>query len=135
MIDFDPKETGGKALTIGFLLVVSVLYRDPTSALETVTASFQSGLYFLAFPIAGILAGVYAHVGGAYSAVLMFLSGSYLGVFGLALMFGGLLSPDPIGLLVGTGIVILVLAVVTLTGSLLRLTAFFRFESLDVSSE
>jgi hypothetical protein len=103
MIDSDPNETGGGALVIGFLLVLLVLYRNPASALETATASIQSGLYFLVLPIVGVVAGVYAIADGPYSALPLFFSGSYLGVFGLALTVGGLLSPDPIGLPLGIG--------------------------------
>jgi hypothetical protein len=128
MIDLDPTETGGGALTLGFVLVLVVLYRDPANELEVATISFRSVFYFLLLPVGGVFAGVYAVIDGPYSTVLLFDFGSYLGVFGLALTFGRLLASDPISLLLWIGITFLLLSVTALVASVRPLVAFFDWE-------
>mgnify|MGYP006948679574 FL=1 len=123
MTDFDPNETGGGALTVGFLLVLAVLYRNPANGLEAAMVGPQSVLYFLVFPAVGILAGVYAAIDGPYHTALLFFLGSYLGVFGLALTVGRLLAPDPISLSLWIGLALLPLSVTVLLASLQPLVA------------
>lgn len=126
MIDFNPRETGGGALVIGYLLVLLVLYRNPASGLEAATVNPQSVLYFVVLPVVGLLAGIYASVGGPYGAVPLFVLGSYLGIFGLALTLGYLLAPTPMGLPLVVGIVLLPLSIVALVASVLQLVASLR---------
>jgi hypothetical protein len=75
MIDFEPNETGGGALLIGFVLLTGALYRTPARGLEAATATPQSALYVLLLPIVGLLTGVYAYAEGPYSAIAVFVSG------------------------------------------------------------
>ncbi|MFB6192173.1 MAG: hypothetical protein ABEI11_02495 [Haloarculaceae archaeon] len=90
-----------------------MLYWDPAAGLEAATTNVRSAVYFLVLPVAGLVAGGYAYVGGPYAAVSSFLFGSYLDVFGLGLTLGRLLAPDPVGpvLAIGIGLAALVLAV------------------------
>lgn len=129
--DIDLNEVGGAALVVGFLLVALMLYRTPASGFETATANIRSVLYFLVIPLLGLFAGVYTYVGGAYGAVPLFLLGSYLGVFGVGLTFGGLLSQAPVGLPVAVGVASFLLAMVALVSSLLGLVASFRVNASD----
>lgn len=126
MFDFDPHQIGGGALVLGFVLVLAALYRNPTSGLAAATADPQSLFYFLVLPVVGLLAGGYSYLGGPFNAIPLFLLGSYLGVFGLALTFGTLLAPDPFGILLGLGLLLLTLSVVALVASVKRLAAFLQ---------
>jgi len=130
MIGFDRIETDGGTLVIGFVLVLGVLYRHPASGVEAATADPASLLYFAVLPVLGLVTGVYAALDGPYSTVPAFVLGSYLGVFGLALVFGTLLSPNPVGITTWIGLVLLALAVVALVASLLRVAASLRFGGL-----
>lgn len=130
MIDLDRIETDGGALVIGFVLALGVLYRHPVRGLEAATADPASLLYFAVLPVIGLISGVYAALDGPYSTVPVFVLGSYLGVFGLALVFGTLLSPNPVGITTGIGIALLALSVVALVASLLRVTKSLRFGGL-----
>jgi hypothetical protein len=130
MIGFDRIETDGGTLVIGFVLVLAVLYRHPARGVEAATAAPASLLYFAVLPVLGLVAGVYAALDGPYSTVPVFVLGSYLGVFGLALVFGTLLSPNPVGIITWTGLVLLALAVVALVASLLRVATSLRFGGL-----
>ena len=123
MTDLELNETGGGALILGFLLVLAVLYRNPANGLEAATVGRQSVLYFLVLPAVGMLAGVYAAIDGPYHTALLFFFGSYLGMFGLALTFGRLLAPDPIGLSLWIGLALLPLSVTVLLASLQPLVA------------
>jgi hypothetical protein len=135
MIGFDRIETDGAALMLGFALVLSLLYRNPVSGMDAIMADPASILYFGILPVVGLLSGGYAAFDGPYSAVLVLALGSYLGVFGLALTVGTLLSPPPVGIITGVGIVLLVLAVVALVTSLLHVAASVRFGTLGVPTE
>jgi uncharacterized membrane protein len=130
----DTNEIGGAALVAGFLVVLFVLYRDPVSGLDAATNGVATVVYFVVLPAAGVLAGVYAYTDGPYSVVPLFLLGSYLGVFGLALMLGSVLGPNPIGLPLGIGIVLLSLSLVVLVASVLRSTASVRLDFLQSPS-
>lgn len=86
-------------------------------------------------PVAGLLAGVYAYADGPYSVVPLFFLGSYLGVFGLALMLGSVLGPNPIGLPLGIGVVLLSFSLVALVAGVLRTTASVRLDFLRSPSD
>ncbi|MEF8840229.1 MAG: hypothetical protein V5A62_01200 [Haloarculaceae archaeon] len=130
----DTNEIGGTALVAGFVVVLVVLYRDPVSGLDAATDGAATVAYFVVLPVAGLLAGVYAYSDGPYSVVPLFLLGSYLGVFGLALTLGSVLGPNPIGLPLGIGIVLLSLSLVAVVASVLRSTASVRLDVLQSSS-
>jgi len=114
--------TGG-ALAGGFVLVVLLLYRDPASGVDAATASLPSLVYFVVLPAAGVLVGAYASAGGPYSALPVVLFGTYLGVFGLALALGSALAPEPAGLPLGVGLVVLALSLAALVGSVVRVAS------------
>jgi hypothetical protein len=132
MIDPNPTETGGGALVVGFLLVVLLLYRNPVAGLNAATVSVQSVLYFLVLPVVGILGGSYTYTDGRYSGVSLFLFGSYLGVFGLAVTLGSVLASGWIELSLWIGIGLLACSVTALAASVNRLVSLVRFE--DVTS-
>jgi hypothetical protein len=113
-------ELGGGALAIGSLLVLLVLYRDPASGIAAGTRGLQPAVYFLVLPVLGLLAGLYAAIGGPYGTVLLFLLGTYVGVFGLALTLGGLLTAGPVGFPLVVGLALLPLSLLALVSSLLR---------------
>ena len=135
MTDLDLNEAGSYALTVGFLLVLAVLYRNPANGLEAATVGLQSVLYFLVLPAVGILAGVYTAVDGPYHTALLFFLGSYLGVFGLALTFGGLLASDSVGHSLWIGLALLPLSVTALLASLQPLAASLPLGVLHPPSE
>ncbi|MEZ3117149.1 hypothetical protein RYH80_14635 [Halobaculum sp. MBLA0147] len=114
------ERTSGGSLVVGYLLVFVVLFRRPTVGLAAATASVPSTLYFLVIPTFGVIGGVYSYYGGVYGAVGAFVFGSYLGLFGLALTLGVGLSPEPVWSLVGVGVLLSCLSVVTLVGSVVR---------------
>lgn len=126
----DTNEIGGAVLVTGFLVVLLVLYRDPVSGVDAATDGVATVVYFVVLPVAGLLAGVYAYADGPYSAVPLFLLGSYLGVFGLALTLGSALGPNLLGIPLGVGVLLLSLSLVALVASVLRTTASVP---LDVS--
>lgn len=125
MIDVERTHAGPGALLVGYVLVFVVLYRRPASGVAAATASGQSLLYFLVLPGLGLVAGGYAVVGGPYGSVLQFGFGTYLGLFGLALTFGALLSPDSVGIVIAAGVLILGLAVASVVSSVLRVADVF----------
>lgn len=131
----DSNEIGGGALVAGFLVVLLVLYRNPVSGATAATDGVTTILYFAVLPVAGLLAGMYAYIDGPYSVVPLFLFGSYLGVFGVALMLGSVLGPNPVGLLLGIGILLLSLSLVVLVASVLRSTASVRLDFLRSFSD
>ncbi|WP_255152796.1 hypothetical protein [Halorarius halobius] len=122
----DTHEIGGGALVAGFLVVLLALYRDPVNGIAAATDGVATTVYFVVLPVAGLLAGVYAYTDGPYSVVPLFLLGSYLGIFGLALILGSVLGPNPVGLPLGIGVVLLSLALVALVAGVLRTTASVR---------
>lgn len=126
---------GGGALVAGFLGALLVLYRDPVNGIAAATDGAAATVYFVVLPAAGVLAGVYAYADGPYSGVLLFLLGSYLGVFGLALILGSVLGPNPLGLPLGIGVGLLSLSVVTLVASALRSIGSVRFDFLQSPSD
>lgn len=125
-MNLDPHEAGGSALVVGFLLVLAVLFRDPVSGLQAAFVAPHSVLYFLVFPVVGLGSGVYVYADGTYSGIALFLPGSYLGVFGVALIFGGLLTPNQGTPLVGVGIILLSSAIVSITASIRRFVSAYR---------
>lgn len=135
MIDADRIEKDGGALVIGFALLLAVLYRYPARGWEVATADPVSLLYFGLLPVVGLIIGVYAALDGPYSTVPVFALGSYLGVFGVALTVGTLLSPNPVGIITGIGTVLLAFSVVALVARLLRVATPFRFGALPDQSD
>ncbi|VTT86351.1 hypothetical protein DM2_2389 [Halorubrum sp. DM2] len=108
---------------VGYVLVLALLFRDPGSALVAATAEPEAAAYFLVLPTLGIFAGLYASLDGPLASAGLFAFGSYLGVFGLGLTFGALLSPTSAGLLLGVGLLGLALAVAALAASVLELAS------------
>ncbi len=113
----------GSALAGGFVLVLVLLYRDPPTGVDAATGGLASLVYFVVLPVGGVLAGAYAYADGPYSTLPLFLFGTYLGVFGLALALGSALAPTPAGLPLGVGLAVLALSLVTLVGSVVRVTS------------
>lgn len=132
-MDIDPHEAGGAALLLGFLIVLATLYRDPASGLATATVGPGAVFYFLVLPAAGLLCGGYVLLNGPYSGVPLFVLGSYLGVFGLGLLFGSLLAPGTDGLVLGVGLLLSGLATVALVASAWRLGAALGFGRFGAS--
>jgi hypothetical protein len=123
--------TGGIALAAASLLTLLVLHRTPASVVDAATAGLQQALYFVTLPAFGLLAGGYAATDRPYGAVPLFVLGSYVGTFGLGLVFGTLLTPGPAGPLLAVGLLLSSLAVVTLVASAGRLVAVLGFASLE----
>ena len=130
--DIDRNETGGTALVVGYSIVLVAIYRTPTSAFETATGSFGPTLYFLALPAAGILGGIYAYRDGPFGAAALFVLGSYLGFFGIALSFGALLSANPVGIPLGVGLLGVLCATLALVAGVLQVATFLPFGALGV---
>jgi uncharacterized membrane protein len=127
-------KVGGGALVAGFLGVLLTLYRDPVNGIAAATDGIATIVYFVVLPAAGLLAGVYAYADTRYSVVPLFLLGSYLGVFGLALILGSVLGPNRIGLPLGVGVALLSLSLVALVASVLRSIGSVRFDFLQFPS-
>lgn len=120
-LDPEPETVGGGALIAGFALLAVTLYgRDPSGAFGAATADVQGAVYFLVLPALGLSAGVFAYAGGPYAGVPLFVFGSYLGVFGVGVTFGALVTTAPSAALVGVGVALVALAVTALVASLLR---------------
>jgi hypothetical protein len=135
VIDVDHNETGGGALVVGYSIVLVAVYRTPTSAVETATASPGAALYFLVLPAVGILGGIYAYRDGPFGAVPLFVLGSYLGFFGLALSFGALLSANPAGIPLVVGLLGVLCAIIALVAGVLQVTGFLPFGALGVDAD
>jgi len=118
----DTHEIGGAALVVGYAALLAVLYQDPTTGIAAATAEPTALLYFLVVPVAGLLAGAYAYADGPFAVVPLFALGSYMGVVGVLVTFGSLLSPTPVGVVLGVGILLVVLSVATLVASVVRST-------------
>jgi len=117
---------GGGALAGGFLLVLLVLYRDPGRGFDVAAGDGQALLFFAVLPVVGILAGLYSYRGRPYSGVPLFLLGSYLGLFGLALALGSVLAQHPPLLPLAAGLLMLALSVVALAASVLQVIPFIE---------
>lgn len=120
---------GGAALVIGFLLILLLLFRDPTRVVPAATGGIQSLLFLLMFPIAGFVVGIYTYFDGPYNAGPVFLAASYLGVFGLTLIVG-FPSSGIIGVFQVLGFVLFALSVVAILLSLQRLAEVLGLGSL-----
>jgi hypothetical protein len=88
MPDIVTRRTGGLAVVVGYVLVFVLFFLDPTAGLSTATDSLTSTLYFLGFPTVGIVAGLYAVLGGTFSAVGLFVVANYLAIVGIGLSLG-----------------------------------------------
>jgi len=122
------RRRGGIVTLVGYLVVLAVLFRDPSRVLDA-ASTVQGVLFFLALPLAGLASGAYAAWGGPYSGVGLFVAGSYLAVVGLTFGFG-LVS---VSLAVSAvGFVLFVLAVVAVLAGFQALWAYFQ---IDVPGE
>jgi len=122
------RRRGGVATLVGYLVVLAVLFQDPSRVLEA-ASTVQGVLFFLVFPLAGLGSGAYAAWGGPFSGVGLFVAGSYLAVVGLTFGFG-LVSVSLAVSAVGLGL--FVLAVVAVLAGFQALWAYFQ---IDVPGE
>jgi hypothetical protein len=104
--------SGGVALVLGYALFLAVLFRDPASGIETVTATAQGVLFFLILPSLGLASGVYAYVDGPYQTAVVFVTASYLAM--VAITFALFLASR---LVTAVGVALFVLSTVALVGS------------------
>jgi hypothetical protein len=114
----------GAALLIGHAVVVAILYRDPATGIRQATRGIPAVVYFLLLPAGGMVSGGYALLGGSHSSVFVFVSGSYLGVVGIALALEGVASA-PIAL---AGVGVFVLSVVAIVASVRSFVAFLGLD-------
>lgn len=135
VIDLDHNETGGGALVVGYSTVLVAVHRTPTSAFETATGSLGPALYFLVLPAIGLLGGIYASRDGPFGAVPLFVFGSYLGFFGIALSFGALLSAEPAGISLVVGLLGVLCATLALVAGLVQVGSFLPFAALRVDAD
>ncbi|WP_018257364.1 hypothetical protein [Halomicrobium katesii] len=135
MSDLGRTERGGVVLVVGYAIVLLAVYRTPASAFETATASPEAALYFLVLPAVGILGGIYAYRDGPFGAVPLFVLGSYLGFFGLALSLGELLSARPLGVPLVAGLVGLLCATLALIAGLPTVDTVPRVGTLGVDTD
>jgi len=109
-----PTDAVAVALLSGYLLVLAVLFRDPSAALAAATATPAAAVYFLVLPAGGLLAAGYAALDGPAAVLPAGLAGTYLGVVGVGLAVRAALAPGA-GPLVGVaGVAAAALAVVAL---------------------
>lgn len=117
-------KTGGTAIASGFLLMLLLLYLDPSYTLTAATAGVRALLLLLVFPLTGLLVGLYSYLDGPHHGALLFLAGTYLGIVGLTMVVGFGLSPLRIQLLQAVGLVLFGLAVVAILVSVQRFASF-----------
>jgi hypothetical protein len=118
--------TAGVALLLGYALVLAILYQDPSTGIERATRELPATGYFVILPVAGIATGGYALLELPYRSVLVFFAASYLGVVGIALALGGVVSATTA--VAGAGVFALAtVAVVTAVRS------FIEFLGLDLA--
>jgi len=125
--DLAPDRAGGAALVAGTALVLLVVYREPSTGVETATADAGSLLLFVVLPVGAVIAGVYAVLGGPYAGAGLFAFGSYLGLMGLSTVLGNALSSGGAALLV-VGVVVVTLAVAALVASVVGFVDAVRFD-------
>jgi hypothetical protein len=120
--EIDRRDASGAALVGGFPVVIGALYApNPTVAVDAATAGPRAAASLVVLPVLGVATGIYAAASGPYSGVPVFCLGSYLGVFGISLAFGALAAGAVPPALLAAGVVLVGLAVVAITSSLLRL--------------
>lgn len=128
VIDFElSSETGGVAMVSGFLVVLVLLFIDPSYTLSTASTGLRALFLLLVFPVAGLLVGLYAYVDGPYHGVLLFLAATYLGIVGLTMVVGFGLSPMRVETLQGVGLLLFVLSLLAILVSVQRFAAFVGF--------
>jgi hypothetical protein len=109
------RKTGGVALVAGYVALLvgisAILVQDP-EARSVATGTAQGVLVLLVLPTLGLLGGGYTFRGGTWSGIVVFLSASFLAVFGIVLVFATGLARVLLGL------ALFALAVFALLGSL-----------------
>lgn len=124
MTDIVTRRTGGLTTIVGYVLVFIFIFLDPATGLATATDSFANALFFLGFPTAGIVAGLYAVLEGSFSAVGLFVVANILATFGVALSLG-FRSPALVTVL---GVVLFALAGFATLVSLRALWSYLRLD-------
>jgi len=114
------RRLGGYLTAAGYLLVLALLFRDPSRGLAA-AGTAQGLLFFVVLPAFGLLSGVYAALGGPFGGVGLFVAGSYLGVVGLTLGFALVPVPPLVSLL---GFVLFGCALLGVLASLQALWAY-----------
>jgi hypothetical protein len=76
---------GGLALIVGYVLVLGSLLASGLLGESTITNSGRQIALFLLPPLIGICSGLYVRFEYPYRTVIGFISGSYLGITGIAL--------------------------------------------------
>ena len=92
------RQLGGRLTTVGYLIVLALLFRDPSRGLAA-AGTAQGVLFFVVLPVVGLLSGIYAAFGGPFGGVGLFVAGSYLSVVGLTLGFALVPVSLPVSLL------------------------------------
>jgi len=123
MVDIVTRQTGGIAVVVGYALVFGLWFLDPAAGLAAATASLAQALLFLGFPVAGILAGIYAVFEGSFSAVGLFVVANYLATVGVTL---SLLTVTSLFVTV-LGVVLFGLAALAALVSLRALWSYLQF--------
>jgi TctA family transporter len=112
--DLEENRVAGGSLVVGFAAMIALLYRNPSAGFAAATADAMAVASFAVLPIAGLIAGAYVFADGPFETVLRFVFGSYLGIVGIGVAFGSLVSTIPNAVFLGLGFVMLGLAVVAL---------------------
>jgi hypothetical protein len=112
--DLDENRVAGGSLVVGFAVLIALLYRNPSAGFAAATVDAMAVASFVVLPIAGLLAGAYVFADGPSETVLRFVFGSYLGIVGIGVTFGSLMSMSPNAAFLLLGFVMLGLAVVAL---------------------
>lgn len=102
------------SLAAGFTAMLALLYRDPAAGIAAATVDGWAVISFVVLPAAGLLAGAYVAADGPYETVLRVVFGTYLGIVGIGVTFGSLLSPNPNVAFLFAGLAMLGSAVVAL---------------------
>jgi len=114
------RRRGGIVLFVGYLLLVVVLFRDPTRG-SVALASAGAAVAFVVLPALGLASGAYAFLDRPYAGVGLFVMGNYLAFVGLTLAFGF------VSVGVGVSITGFVLFVLALSSVLAGLFSLWRY--------
>ncbi len=136
MIDhLDENRAAAASLAVGFAAMLALLYRDPAAGLAAATVDGWAVVSFVVLPVAGLLAGAYVAAGGPYETVVRVVFGTYLGIVGVGVTFGALLSTRASPVSLGLGVAMLGLGVVALATIALRLRGAFGLLEPSIPSE